>query len=370
VVLINDDLSSREKTLLTLLGKDPDTLSKILLDATGYQYQATLSRKKKELHKKGYIRGPYYHINLNAVGNNELFDVYTDIQFDVSDYDFVFKLIQGIRCWRWIYPALQGDRFFVYFQSNYYTQISRLLHLIKKEGVIDYSFYSSQNRWVGENPDFFGEEMLSYDNLFEQCELPEMNYPYQPISKAWKPIDIRIMGYLQVRPCNIDSIQEFEQKSYGTMWKKNQINYRIQKLINYKIAERKHYNIAPYPRDKCFSFLLFVETADPVVTLQVLRNLGRRCRVYKAYTSAGETGILLCWVSIRNMPTFLSGLEDMEEIWIKAYQLKAHTSPYMVKQSFDVSNFDPQSQRWIFPYKEYRDCINHLLEERSEIQQK
>jgi DNA-binding Lrp family transcriptional regulator len=79
VIPIGDDLSYKEKTLLTLLGENPDTPTETLIEATGYHHQSTLSKKKRELIKNGYLKGPYYYINLNAVGENELYDVYADI---------------------------------------------------------------------------------------------------------------------------------------------------------------------------------------------------------------------------------------------------------------------------------------------------
>lgn len=361
-----DGLSSKEKVLLTLLGRDPDIPSRELLEATGYQCATTISKKKKDLYKRGYMRGPYYHINLNAVGQNELFDIYADIEFDASDYNLVFNLIQAIKCWRWIFPAIQGDRFFVYFQCNYYTQVAHLLNILKKEGIIDYNFYSSQNRWMGENPNLSGKEILSYENLFAECELPQMSYPFKKIIKPWRQLDVKIMAYLQVRSVDTKFIHKFEQDFYDCSWKKNQIKYSIRKLIEYDIAERKHYNVAPYPRDKCFSFLMFVETKDITKTLQAMVNLGRGCRIYKAYTLAGETGIMLSWASAQNMPGFLSAVEDMDDVWVRAYQLKTHNTPYMVKQSFSVKNFNIENQRWIFPYQEYEREIEHLLEKRKE----
>lgn len=329
---------------------------------TGYKYEPAISKKKRELYKRGYLRGPYYHINLNAVGKNEIFDIYADIHFDTEYYDLVFNLIKAIGCWRWIFPALQGDRFFVYFQCNYHAQIAQLLNVLKKEGIIEHTFYSSQNQWIVENPDFFGREIISYDNLFSECPLPEMKYSHQKIEKTWRQLEIRIMGYLQVKSVDIGTILKYERDFYGYIWKKSQIKYAIQKLVEYHIAERKHYNVAPYPRDTCFSSLLFVLAETPSKTVQVMENLGKSCRVYRAYTLAGETGIMLCWASVRNIPEFLSAFENIDEVWVRAYQLKSHTTRYMGRQSFDVSNFDLQTQRWIFPYHEYEKNIEHLLE--------
>ena len=362
MVPITDDLSEREKTLLTLLGKNPDIPHKTLLEATGYHCGATISKKKRELIKKGYIRGPYYHINLNAVGENELFDVYADIHFDVSHYNLVFNLIKAIKCWRWIFPAMEGDRLFAYFQCNYYTQIARLLNLLKKEGLITYHFYSSQNRWIGENPNFFGEEIISFDNIFSECRLPCIEYPPRKTGRLWKLLDIRVMGYLQVKSADIKSICSYEREIYGYSWKRSQVKYTIQKLIDHGIAERKHFNVSPYPRDACFSFLLFLMAGDQVKTLQTTKNLGNNCRIYKAYTLAGDTSIMLGWAHVLNMPNFLSAFEDTD-VEVKAYQLKAHKTQYMTRQSFDVENFDLETQRWIFPYSEYQENIEKLLSE-------
>ncbi len=355
------DLSRREKTLLTLLGKDPDTPSAVLMEETGYRWASTVSKKKKSLETRGYIRGPYYHMNLNAVGENELFDIYTLISFDVAQYDTVFRLIEAIKCWKWIFPAIQGDRFFVYFQANYYSQISRLLGMIKKAGIIEYEFYSSQKKWIVQNPDFFGQDLLRYDILFRNRQLPSLCYPPRP-RLTWRQIDIRMMGYLQVRSLDINVIQESERDYFGYEWKRNQIKYSIRKLITHGIAERKHYNISPYPREECFSFLLLVSTPQIPATETVMANFGDGCRIYKAYTLAGNTGIMICWTSPRNIPRFLTAVEDREDVWIRAYQLKTHSTPYMVKQSFDVENFDIENQRWIFPYHIYEQDITAYLE--------
>lgn len=364
VVPITGDLGYREKTLLTLLGSDPGIPNRYLLEVTGYRCGTTISKKKKELKEMGYLRGPYYSINLNAVGQNELFDIYTDIAFDTSNYNLVHELIQAIGCWRWIFPAIQGDRFFVYFQCNYHTQIARLLNLLKKEGIIEYTFYSSQNRWIVENPDFFGKEILSYENLSATCELPDLKYPPEKVDKPCRRLDIRMMAYLQVQSLDMKYFRACE-KDYGYTWRKNQIKYSIQKLIKHAIAERKHYNIAPYPRDTCFSFLLLVKGKNPFQALKIMRNLGKNCRVYKTYTLTGIMGIMLCWANAKNIPNFLSAFEDANDVWVKAYQLKAHNTPYMMKQSFDVENFDLETQRWIFPYQEYQTNIEQILEKRD-----
>ena len=348
--------------MLALLGRDPDAPTGTLIEATGYRCQSTISRKKKDLSRRGYLRGPYYHININTIGKNELFDVYADIEFDVSDYDLVFNLIQAIKCWRWIFPTIQGDRFFVHFQCNYFPQVARLLNFLKKEGIIDYTFYSSQNRWIGDNPDFFGKEILSYDNLLSECELPDMTYPSYKIEKTWRWLDLKILAYLQVKSIDINSIQKFERDFFGNPLKREQIKYCIHKLVEYGVAERKHYNVSPYPRSKCFSSLLFLKAKHPSETLTIMGNLGRNSRVYKAYTLAGEMGIMLFWISVQNMPGFLSAFETMDDVWVKAYQLKTHDTKYMIKQSFSVDNFDLENQRWIFPYQIYQEEIERILE--------
>jgi DNA-binding Lrp family transcriptional regulator len=358
---VGSDLSHREKTLLTLLGKTPDISYEELKKATGYQWESTISKKKKILEAMGYIRGPYYHMNLHAVGENELFDIYALVSLDTSDYDLVFRMIKAIGCWKWIFPAIQGDRFFVYFQANYYSQISRLLGLLKRAGIIDYEFYSSQNRWIVQNPDFFGDDLLRYDTLFLEGQLPSLHYPPTP-RLYWRQLDIRMMGYLQVRSLDVNFIQSFEEHYFRYSWKKDQIKYSIRKLIKNGIAERKHFNISPYPREECFSFLLLITTTENTATERVMKNLGSGCRIYKAYTLAGNTGIMLSWASARNIPLFLGALEDRDDVWVRAYQLKTHTTPYMIKQSFDIRNFNLENQRWIFPYHEYEQTIMEYLE--------
>ncbi|MBU7032874.1 MAG: hypothetical protein HXS53_10110 [Theionarchaea archaeon] len=355
------DLSQREKKMLTLLGKDPDISYEAMKKATGYRWESSISKKKKNLETLGYIRGPYYHINLHAVGKNELFDIYALVSFPPSKHDLVFRMIKAIRCWKWIFPAIQGDRFFIYFQANYYSQISRLLGLLQKAGVIEYEFFSSQNRWIVQNPDFFGDDLLRYDSLFLNGSLPSLDYPLTS-RLTWRQLDIRMMAYLQVRSLDATFIQSFEKQNFEYSWKKDQIKYSIRKLVNNGIAERKHYNISPYPRHECFSFLLLITTNEKFATERAMKNFGSGCRIYKAYTLAGTTGIMLSWTSPRNIPPFLAALEERDDIWVRAYQLKTHTTPYMVKQSFETENFDLEHQRWTFPYQEYEQTLMEYLE--------
>ena len=197
----------------------------------------------KELREAGYIRGPYYHINLNAVGKNRIYNIFTEIRFNPKQYDTVFQLINCIDCWEWILPTIQGDTLFVVFRADYYSYLTRLLTLVKNAGFIEYQAYSSQNRWFVQNPDFFGETFPSLTDLFEEVTI-DLAYPERTLDTPLRFIDLKVMQYLQVRTCNISEIQRIQKREYGQFWRRNQIKYAIEKIIDAGIAERKHYNLS------------------------------------------------------------------------------------------------------------------------------
>ena len=97
------------------------------------------------------------------------------------------------------------------------------------------------------------------------------------------------MQYLQVKTYNIGEIQRIEKKVKKRFWKRHEIKYSIQKIIDEGIADGKHYNISPYPRGECYAFLLMVEGSNQDV-LGFMVNFGNKCRIYKTFTMGDEVG--------------------------------------------------------------------------------
>jgi YD repeat-containing protein len=256
-------LRKSDRNLLTLLGENSSLPRSQLQHQLQYKRVSTVSNKIKTLRKAGYIRGPFYHFNLNAVGKNRIYNILAEIRFDPRKYDTVFELITCIDCWEYVFPTIQEDTLFVVFRSNYYAYLARLLSIIKNAGFIEYEVCSSQNRWFVQNPNFFGIIFPPVSNITKDITI-DLAYPKKIHDVEWRFIDLQVMQYLQAITCNISEIQRIEKREYGRFWRRNQIKYSVEKIINAGIAERKHYNIYPYAWGKNYGFLLLVEgdTAD------------------------------------------------------------------------------------------------------------
>lgn len=357
-------LTDPEKNLLTLLGENPSISLSQLQNELPYKRINTVSKKIRDLRRTGYIRGPYYHINLNAVGKNRTHNVFAEIRFDPKQYDLVFQLITSIDCWEWIFPTIQGDTIFVVYRSNYYTYLTRLLAILKNAELIEYHVCSSQNRWFEQNPNFFGTIFPPVTNLFEDVTI-DLAYPRRKHDVEWRFIDLIMMQYLQVQTCSVSEIQRTEKREYGRFWRRSKIKYSIEKIINVGIAERKHYNISPYPRGKCYLFLLLIE-GDIMDMLQFIVNFGKGCRIYKAYTMCKDMGFVLCHISPQAGLELANTLEGLSPR-IEARCLQLKSVHHALKKSFNDEHFDFETQRWTFPFATYKEQIEAILEKRKKI---
>ena len=358
-------ITESEKKLLTLLGENPSFPGSNLQHELKYKRASTLSSKMSDLRKSGYIMGPYYHINLNAVGTNHIYNTLAEIQFDPEQYDVVFQLITCIDCWEWIFPTIQGDTLFAFFRSNYPMYLTRLLNILKNAGLITYRSHSSQNRWFVYNPDFFGSIYPDVTNLFEDAAL-DLTYPERTHDIRWRSIDLKMMQYLQVKTCSMSEIQRIEKRVHGRFWRRSKIKYSIEKIIRAGIAERKHYNISPYPRGKCYAFLLLVEGSGQDV-LKFIVNFGKGGRIYKTYTMCKDKGFVWCWATPQVGPELMKGLDNLRpRIQTRCLQLKSAGHGDTLKKSFNEEHFNFEKQQWEFPFKQYEEETKRILEKRKE----
>lgn len=359
------DLTESEKKLLTLIGKNPSHTRSELLHELNYKRATTLSSKMSELRKTGYIKGPYYHINLNAVCETPVYNMLAEIRFSPHHYDVVFKSILCIDCWEWIFPAIQGETLFTFFRSSDCSHLHRLLNMLRDKGFIEYRSYSSQNRWVVQNPDFSGSVFPQTSDLFSPVDI-ELRYPQRTHDTTWQFIDLKVMQYLQVRTSSITEIQKLEMNLYKRFWRRHQIKYSIKKIIEAGIAERKHYNISPYPRGEDYAFLLLIE-GDSLDVLQLISNFGKGCRLYKAFTMSGETGFLWCWCSPQVGPTLMKRLDDLRpRIKARCLPLKSRGYDDTLKKSFNEELFDLENQKWTFHFKKCEQEIKKIMERKNE----
>ena len=357
-------LTESEKELLTLIGKDASLSRSQLQHQLKYKRATTVSRKMGDLRKSGYIKGPYYYINLNAVGKNCIHNTFAEIRFNPEQYTTIFQLITCIDCWEWIFPTIQGDTLFTFFRSNSYMHVNRLLNMLENDRLIEYRSYSSQNRWFVNNPDFSGTIYPQVPTLFEESDVT-LKYPEREHNIQWQYLDLKVMQYLQVRTCSISEMQKIEKRMHKRFWRRNKIKYSIEKIMNAGIAERKHYNISPYPRDECYGFLLVAE-GDSQDVLQFVTTFGEGCRMYKTYTMCEDTGFVLCWTSPQVGPALMKHLDTLRPaIQTRCLQLKSAGHGDTLKKSFNEEHFDFEKQKWMFPFKKYEEEIERILEKRK-----
>ncbi len=357
-------LTETEKKLLTIIGENSSFSSSNLQHKLNYKRLSTLSIRMSDLRKVGYIRGPYYHINLNAVGKNPVYNTFAEIRFSPQQYYGVFELLTSVDCWEWIFPTIQGDTFFAFFRSNSSMYITRLLNIMKEAGLLEYTSYSSQTKWVVRNPDFSGSIYPQIAVLFEEVDI-DLVCPERTHDIEWRLIDLKVMQYLQVKTCSVSDIQRIEKRVYGRLWRRNEIKYSIEKIIKGGVAEGKHYNISPYPRDQCYAFLLLIKGENPDV-MRFIANFGEGSRMYTTFTMCKDMGFIWCWTSPQLGPWLMKTLDSLRpRIQARCLQLKSAGYGDTLKKSFNEEHFDLEKQQWIFPFKKYEEGIEEILEKRK-----
>ena len=362
---IKENISEKEKQLLNIIGKNAHLSYKDILSMTNYKRENVISKKIKKLRELDIIRGPYHDINLNAVGKNQIYNIYTDIEYSPTDRDLLFTVLRTIPGTRWIFPVQQEDRFFAQFQCNHYSIIGKIFKMLKKKKLITYRMTASKNRWIKMNPDFFGPPVPDASTFFTPCTLPDLCYPCVTPHTKWNTADLIFMQYLQVETDKISRIRDIEYKKYGHFWTYNKIQHSIRKIKANGIIKSKDFHISPYSRNRCCTFILLLETPRKKSLLRVLHNFGRGCRIHKSYTIAGRTGFLFCWAATEIMPEIIEMFDTVESITTKGvYYLRTHTGKYLYGSSFDPDMFCVKTQRWEFPYARVKKDIEELIAER------
>jgi len=357
-------ISKKEKQLLNAIGKNTHLSYKEILPMTDYKREEIIYKKIKKLRELDILRGPYYDINLGAVGKNQIYNIYADITYSPENRDLLFTILQNIIGIRWIFPVQQEDKFFTQFQCNHYSVIGKLLKILKKKKLITYQMAASQNKWIKMNPDFFGPPIPDARTLFTSCTLPDLSYSRIKPKIKWNTADITFMQYLQVETDKISRIRDIEYNIYGHFWTYSQIQHSIRKIKGSGIIQSKDYHIAPYPRNRCCTFILLLEASRKKSLLRVLHNFGRGCCIHKSYTTAGDIGFLFCWAATEIMPELIALFDTVDDVTTRGvYYLRTHTGKYLYGSSFDLELFNIHDQKWEFPYLQMKKEIEELIAE-------
>lgn len=361
----NEEISKREKQLLNIIGKSAHLSYKEILTLTEYKREEIISKKIKKLRGLDIIRGPYYDINLSAVGTNQVYNIYADITYNPENRDTVFTILKAIPGIRWIFPVQQEDRFFIQVQCNHYSLTGRLLAFLHNKKLLEYWMTASKNRWIKMNPDFFGPLIPDTKNVSAAGELPDVSYSSAKPKIKWNRADLIFMQYLQAETDAVTRIQNTEYKEYKRFWKYDEIQNSLRKIRVSGILQSKDFHISPYPRNRCCTFLLLLKAPQEKYLLRVLHNFGQGCRIHKSYTVAGDIGFLFCWASTEIVPEIVALFDKIENITIKrVYYLRMHTDKHLYGSSFESELFDIEKQKWTFPYLSVKKEIEKIIDKK------
>ena len=355
-------ISKKEKRLLNIIGKNAHLSYKEILSLTDYKRENVISKKIRKLREMDILRGPYYDINLGAVGKNQVYSIYVDVEYSPEDRDLIFTILKTILGVRWIFPVQQEDRFFAQFQCNHYSVIGKLLKFLEKKDLITFQMKASQNRWIIMNPDFFGPPIPDAKTLTDACHPPDLSYPRMNLKIKWTDADLTFMQYLQSKTDKISKIRDIEYREYGHFWTYSQIQHSMRKIRDNSIIQSKTFNISPFPRDRCCTFILLLEASRKKHLLKVLHNFGKGCRIHKTYTIAGNTGFLFCWATTEIMHEVLALFDTVDGVSTRGlFYLRTHTGKYLFGTSFEPQLFNVQSQKWEFPYKKMKKEMEEII---------
>ncbi len=361
----SEEISKKEKKLLNILGGNAHLSYKEILTLTEYKREEIVSKKIKKLRELDIIRGPYYDINLSAVGTNQIYNIYADITYNPENRDTVFTILKTIPGMRWVFPVQQEDRFFIQIQCNHYSLTGRLLTFLQNKKLLEYWMTASKNRWIKMNPDFFGSPIPDTTSILAPCTLPDLSYPSIKPKVKWNKADLIFMQYLQAETEAITRIRDMEYKVYKRFWRYGEIQNSLRKIKASGILQSKDFHISPYPRNRCCTFLLLLKAPQEKSLLRVLHNFGQGCRIHKSYTVAGDIGFLFCWASTEIVPEIVALFDEIENITIKqVYYLRMHTDKYLYGLSFEPELFDIEKQKWTFPYLNVKKEIEKIIDKK------
>jgi len=359
-------INENEAKILNIIGKTADVPNEEIADAVQYKRTDTVSRKLKKFDNLNIIKGPYYDINLNAVGENQLYNIYSIVEFDPENRNLIFEIFKAIPGRRWIFPFTDLDRFFVYFQCNHYRPVGTLMKNICKKKLIQYELFTSRYKWIKRNPDFFGLSVPTMEELLNTCKLPDMSYKNIRPEVKWNSTDLTVMQYLQVWSDSPIEIARREYKWFGKFLSYDNIRYSIKKIKNHGIIESKDYHISPLPREQCSTILLLLSSTKRKTLLRIMENFGKGCRLHKSYTLAGDTGIVFLWVLPEAATNMLDIFDRINFLDSRMYFLRSHETPYLYQFSFEPQMFNIDKQRWEFHSLKVQKEIEELIEREKE----
>lgn len=358
-------INENEAKILNTIGNNAYLSNKEVAAIVGYKRINTISKKIKKFKKMNIVRGPYYDLNLSAVGENQIYNVCTDIIFDPENRDLLFEILKKIPGCRWVFPYTGLDRFFCYFQVNHYKHIGKILKFLRKKKLIQYQLFATQYRWIKYNPNFFGSPIPTKKGLRDACTLPDITYPKAHTEPQWYATDLTVMQYLQVLSDSPIEIARQEYKQRHNRLTYNQIKYSIQKIKKNNIIKSREYHISPLPREHCSTVVLLLSYDKKKELLKIMENFGKGCLLHKTYTLARSTGIMFLWTYPEAGPNILDVFDSVDSLQSRMYFLRSHGTPHLLSFSFEPELFNVDNQRWEYPSLKTQTLIEEVIKKKK-----
>ena len=351
-----------DKIILNELGKDAETPISELLQHTGYRRKTSVYNRIRNLREEGYLYGPYYDINYNAIGTNRLYSIFVFANYYSEYRNVVLEAMRKIDCHTMIYPVRTAESYIGIYRCNNWNYIGSLFKLMKKWGWLkEYSVHKSEYRWIRQNPNFFGDLFPPSNYEVPQGELP--NYLYEDVDTAveFTKTDLIVMKYLSVRPYRLTQIRDIEYKYHNTKLKYHDLKRTFEKLVKSGILLEKSFVIFPLPLDMCSLFFLFSEGKNFESHLGLITHFGEDLRLNKTLIVV-QKAIISYFLTYPLLEGKILGFIEKKLNYANIYGIKTYPSQEVSKHSFNDDYFDLNYQKWIFPYSEFRERLKELKE--------
>jgi DNA-binding Lrp family transcriptional regulator len=364
-MLINKDIGENDKIILNNLGKDGTISISQLMNRTNYRRKSSVYKRMAKLREEGYLYGPFFDINYNAIGENKLYRVFVFADYHVMHKDAVLEGMKKINCWTMIYPVRTTEAYLGIYRCNNWNYIASLFKLMKKWGWLkDYSVHKSEYKWIRTSPDFFGDFIPSQEYQPPRGPIPQYQYYEIEDKMELTKIDLVILKYLSRRTSRLTEVRDLEYQYFGLKWHYHDLKRSFEKLSKTGILMGKHYLIFPLPGEMCSLFYLICEGKDVKSTLRMMVHFGEGFRLTKAVIVA-KNRLISYFTSHPLLEGKILGLLEDKVSYANLYGIKTYPSQEMLTQTFNESLFDEENQRWTFPYSDYREELKKVKEKKE-----
>lgn len=370
-MFINKDIPENDKIILNKLGKNADMPVSELLAYTNYKRKSSVYNRIRKLREDEYLFGPYFDVNYNAIGTNKLFSIFVFAEYDPLFKNAVLEAMKKIDCWTMIYPVRTAEIYLGVYRCNNWNYIASLFNLLNKWGWLnEYSVHKSENRWITQNPNFFGDFVPPPQ--YQICKEELLPYSYRNLEPDvdFTETDLTVLKYLSRKTIHLTEIRDLEYHYFSKKLKYHDIKRSYQKLRSAGILLRKDFLIYPLPVNMCSPFFLLTGGKHFESHLQMITSFGKELRLAKKLIVVGKKVISYFITHPLIEGRILGILENVAapEIDVsdaKIYGIKTYPSTELFSKTFNDDYFDVDHQRWFFPYSEIKEEIQ-LLKEKKE----